>query len=191
MCTPENIKQTLSCLMFAYVVSTLLRVYTSWYFLPSYSRWVFSYPNIHNFSYTCFSLSRAVLPVFVLLYRKRWKENSSKRFCTEISNLGNYFTITAEGRNTCLIISSAGIKISLHLEKIFFVKIKYFDLECVIERVLMKWRVVIDCMTYWLVRNVSRPARISTRRIILTWFHSDLWFDVGRDGEATTSITSN
>lgn len=92
-------------------------VYTSWYFLPSYSRLLFSYPTfiklilLLSYMFVLLSFARELLlPVF--LYRKRWKENSSKRFfigfCTEISNLGNYFTITAEGRNTCLIISSVG-----------------------------------------------------------------------------------
>lgn len=75
---------------------------------------VFSYPNIHN-SGSLASLFRARYYPFVFIEREERnetvKENSSRRRCfgfaLEISSRGNYFTITAEGRNTCLISSSA------------------------------------------------------------------------------------
>lgn len=72
-------------LMFTYFISTLLRVHFlvfSFLAVPSYSRLVFSYPNIHNFSYSLLSFARAVTRSLSfccfpasLLYRKRWKEN--------------------------------------------------------------------------------------------------------------------
>lgn len=62
--------------------STLLRVhFLVFSFLPSYSRLVFSYPNISLLSYMFVLLSFArelLLPVF--LYRKRWKREFIETF---------------------------------------------------------------------------------------------------------------
>lgn len=55
-----------------------------------------------------FSLLRASYYPFFLYRRKRWKENPSERFFFDWSlrDFRNYFTITAEGRNTCLLVLS-------------------------------------------------------------------------------------
>lgn len=122
--TPENIKQTKSHVYlphFNIIPSTPCTF--SWYFLPSYSRLIFSYPNIYNFKtfflyFLVLSFARTITRL-VFLYRTRKNKNGEKRIHRNVSSNHRAFALRsrisvtilqlrlkAEGRNTCLIISS-------------------------------------------------------------------------------------
>lgn len=116
--------------------------YTSWYFLffPSHHIPVwFSHTQTFITFLARFSLLRALLParcLFVVFHvlsslsktvKREFHRRNAWGFALEISKLGNYFTITAGGRNTCWSFRPLNLFIFCILEQVSKGRNKYFE----------------------------------------------------------------